>query len=85
MGAFRCRNGHCVSKAVQCDGFYDCIDGSDESNILCLALQCPKCRSTVRCPGLTSIGLETHCKYNEQVVPCDQPLEPGTYAEYSCK
>lgn len=85
VGAFRCKNGHCVPKAVQCDGFFDCIDGSDESNILCLALQCPKCRATVRCPGITSVGIETQCIYHEQVVPCDRPLEPGTYVEYSCK
>lgn len=83
--SFRCKNGHCVSKAVQCDGFFDCIDGSDESNTLCLALQCPKCRSTIRCPGIRSSGLETHCIFHEQSVPCDRPLEPGTFVEYSCK
>ena len=31
---FQCGSGHCVEKAVRCDGNFDCMDKSDEEQCI---------------------------------------------------
>lgn len=77
--------GGCIQLSGQCDGFNDCIDGSDETPIICLAIQCPKCKKRIKCPPILSSRITVKCTLNEENVPCDQPMEPGTFAKYECK
>lgn len=77
--------GGCIQLSGQCDGFNDCIDGSDETPMICLAIQCPKCRKRIKCPSILSSRITVTCTLNEETIPCDQPMEPGTVAKYECK
>ncbi|KAF7646507.1 hypothetical protein LDENG_00186960 [Lucifuga dentata] len=47
-GEFLCRNGHCVSETMKCDGRDDCSDGSDESECK-TSLVLPCSESMYRC------------------------------------
>ncbi|XP_022337162.2 uncharacterized protein LOC111133252 [Crassostrea virginica] len=38
-GEFRCRNGRCVDSTVQCDGYQNCGDNSDNDNDLCSVIE----------------------------------------------
>ncbi|KAJ6631710.1 Modular serine protease [Pseudolycoriella hygida] len=85
LGTFKCKYGGCIQLSGQCDGFNDCIDGSDETPTICLAIQCPKCRKSIKCPPIKSSRISAVCTINEQEVPCDEPMEPGTYVKFECK
>lgn len=39
-GQFRCANALCIPLSYHCDGYRDCVDGSDEAN--CTAIACPE-------------------------------------------
>lgn len=100
LDAFRCTYGGCVPAAVQCDGFADCLDASDESTVLCLAANCAGCREAIRCPAIDVRRLDATCEVrlaqgqgdrsgghraeNWQRVPCERPVPAGTVATYSC-
>lgn len=83
--AFRCTYGGCVRSAELCDGFADCLDASDESAVLCLARDCPRCREAVRCPAINVARLDAVCQLNGRAVKCSQPVHIGTAVVYSCK
>ncbi|XP_044066157.1 suppressor of tumorigenicity 14 protein homolog [Siniperca chuatsi] len=43
-GRFQCTNNLCINKTLQCDGWKDCGDGSDENHCTCTASQM-KCKN----------------------------------------
>lgn len=85
QSTFRCSNGRCVVKESVCDNFNDCINGDDESDLLCKHLACsgPDCDVST-CPSITSSRLNVSCELKDDKVPCDKDIRPGTIAKYSC-
>lgn len=83
---FRCSYGKCISMKALCDNFNDCIDGSDESDLLCKAIGCsgPDC-DFINCPQITSSRLNISCEFNDKKVSCENEMKPGTVAKYACK
>uniref|UniRef100_A0A665VJL6 Suppressor of tumorigenicity 14 protein homolog n=1 Tax=Echeneis naucrates TaxID=173247 RepID=A0A665VJL6_ECHNA len=79
-GRFQCTNNLCINKTLQCDGWNDCGDSSDEDNCTCNASQM-KCRNGRckpkfwRCNGLDDCGDNTD---EENCTKC----EPG---KFSCR
>lgn len=55
-GHVRCEDGHCI-RGEKCDGIFDCVDGSDETDCDFCALGQYKCKSggcistDLRCDG----------------------------------
>ena len=56
---FTCKNGECVKRNLQCDGYKACKDGSDEDNCVCPSnmFQCQGGRcllATTVCDGVNN-------------------------------
>uniref|UniRef100_UPI0037E8B79A suppressor of tumorigenicity 14 protein homolog n=1 Tax=Semicossyphus pulcher TaxID=241346 RepID=UPI0037E8B79A len=79
-GRFQCTNNLCLNKTLQCDGWNDCGDSSDEDNCTCEASQM-KCKNGRckpkfwECDGFDDCGDGTD---EENCVKC----KPG---EFSCR
>uniref|UniRef100_A0A3B4XEE2 ST14 transmembrane serine protease matriptase b n=1 Tax=Seriola lalandi dorsalis TaxID=1841481 RepID=A0A3B4XEE2_SERLL len=79
-GRFQCTNNLCINKTLQCDGWNDCGDGTDEDNCTCDASQM-KCKNGRckpkfwECDGADDCGDNTD---EENCVKCKT-------GEFSCR
>ncbi|XP_054465481.1 suppressor of tumorigenicity 14 protein homolog [Anoplopoma fimbria] len=79
-GRFQCTSNLCINKTLQCDGWNDCGDGSDEDGCKCEAIQM-KCRNGRckpkfwECDGFDDCGDDTD---EENCVKCKT-------GEFSCR
>lgn len=84
---FRCSGtGICIDNKAVCDNFNDCINGDDESDLLCKSQNChgPDCHSP-NCPPVSSHRIIVSCTHNSKIVSCFDKIQPETVAKYSCK
>ncbi|XP_011620138.2 suppressor of tumorigenicity 14 protein homolog [Takifugu rubripes] len=79
-GRFQCHNNLCINQTLQCDGWNDCGDNSDEDNCQCDAsqLKCKngQCKAKFwECDGIDDCGDKTD---EETCVKCKE-------GEFSCR
>lgn len=79
VGQFKCANSLCIPVSYHCDGYRDCIDGSDESN--CTSIACPN--NKFLCP-LGAPGGKPKCIPKTQVCDGRKDCEDNADEETVC-
>lgn len=79
VGQFRCANALCIPLSYHCDGYRDCIDGSDESN--CTAIACPE--NKFLCPR-GAPGGKPKCISRAQLCDGKRDCEDSADEETAC-
>lgn len=70
-GHVRCEDGHCI-RGEKCDGIFDCVDSSDETDCDFCALGQFKCKSG------GCISTDLRCDHNPDCADGSDELECGT-------
>ncbi|XP_047442637.1 suppressor of tumorigenicity 14 protein homolog [Mugil cephalus] len=78
-GKFQCSNNLCINKSLECDGWSDCGDNSDEANCTCEATQM-KCKNGRCKPKLWQCDSVDDCGDNTDEETCVK-----CKGEFSCK
>ncbi|XP_039656436.1 suppressor of tumorigenicity 14 protein homolog [Perca fluviatilis] len=79
-GRFKCSNNLCINATLQCDGWNDCGDASDEDNCKCEATQ-TKCKNGRCKPKFWECDGSDDCGDNTDEENCGA-CKPG---EFSCR
>ncbi|XP_041860983.1 suppressor of tumorigenicity 14 protein homolog [Melanotaenia boesemani] len=79
-GKFQCRNNMCINTTLQCDGWSDCDDRSDEHNCKCKESQV-KCKNGLCKPGIWRCDGMDDCGDNTDEENCGKCS--GT--QFSCR
>uniref|UniRef100_A0A8C9XS31 ST14 transmembrane serine protease matriptase b n=1 Tax=Sander lucioperca TaxID=283035 RepID=A0A8C9XS31_SANLU len=79
-GRFKCTNNLCINTTLQCDGWNDCGDASDEDNCKCEATQ-TKCKNGRCKPKFWECDGSDDCGDNTDEENCGA-CKPG---EFSCR
>lgn len=79
VGQFRCTNAICIPLSYHCDGYRDCLDGSDEAN--CTAIACPE--NKFLCPKGASQG-RPKCISRSQLCDGKKDCEDSADEEAAC-
>ncbi|XP_062283383.1 suppressor of tumorigenicity 14 protein homolog [Scomber scombrus] len=79
-GEFQCSNNLCINTTLQCDGWNDCGDGTDEDNCKCEASQM-KCKNGRCKPKFWECDGLDDCGDNSDEENCGQ-CKPG---EFTCR